>query len=47
MNKSQIEEEMRKENIKRALISLAMEDEKIKTQLKKRKVKKEENEDDF
>lgn len=47
MNKSQIEEEMSKENIKRALISLSMDDETVKTQSKKRKVKKEDDEDDF
>lgn len=47
MNKSQIEEEMSKENIKRALISLSVEDDTIKTQSKRRKVKKEEDEDDF
>lgn len=46
MNKSQIEEEMSKENIKRALISLSVEDDTIKTQSKRRKVKKE-DEDDF
>lgn len=47
MNKSQIEEEMSKENIKRALISLSVEDDTIKTQSKRRKVKKEEDEHDF
>lgn len=47
MNKSQIEEEMSKENIKRALISLSVEDDTIETQSKRRKVKKEEDEDDF
>lgn len=47
MNKSQIEEEMSKENIKRALISLSVEDDTIETQSKRRKVKKEEYEDDF
>lgn len=47
MNKSQIEEEMSKENIKRALISLSVEDDTIKTQSKRIKIKKEEDEDDF